>query len=418
MQQTTNHSLQKVETPTRELAEYQDIVPEVVEEVRELVKPFKGLSVAHVNATALGGGVAEMLRYMVPLQNDVGLESQWYVVPPDDAFFEVTKSIHNFMQGKDGDLTAAQKETYLSHNQLIAELLAQIEVDILIIHDPQPAVALSFMNGSNARLSIWRSHIDTSHPNQSVWDFLRPYLEPYDQYVFTLQDYSNQDFPGERVNLITPVIDPLSEKNVAMDRQEARRYVEQFGIDGGRPLITQVSRFDPWKDPLGVIDAYRLAKEEIPDLQLAMVAQMATDDPEGAVIYEQVMDYANEEAGIFLLVNLPNNDVAVNAFQVGSDVVLQKSIREGFGLTVTEAMWKGAVVIGGNVGGIRLQIEDGENGYLVNSPEEAAQRVVTLVKDADLRERLSVAARESVKSRFLMPHMLRNYLKLFQANLS
>ena len=411
-------SLQIVDSPPKYLDDYASIVPEVVEKIRELAKPLKGLSVAHVNATALGGGVAEMLRSDVPLQRDVGLDARWYVIPPSDPFFEVTKEIHNTMQGKEGELTDEQKKTYLDHNKLIAELLAQVEADVLVIHDPQPAAALFFIGDRRAaRLTIWRSHIDTSHPNLSVWNFLRPYLQTYDQYVFTLPDYTNQDFPDEQVSFITPVIDPLSEKNIAMDRDEARQYLERFGINIGKPLITQISRFDPWKDPEGVIDAYRMAKEDIPDLQLAMVAQMASDDPEGVRVYEQVKDYAEGEEGIFLLVNLPNNDTAVNAFQTGSDVVLQKSIREGFGLTVTEAMWKGAAVIGGNVGGIRLQIEDGASGYLVNSPEEAAERVIALMKDPGLKARISQAAHKSVKSKFLMPHKLLNYLNLFRSRL-
>jgi trehalose synthase len=418
MEQVSQHTLTIVDSPPRHLDEYEPIVPEVVEEIRELAKPFEGLSIAHVNATALGGGVAEMLRYLVPLQVDVGFDSKWYVIPPSDPFFEVTKSIHNYMQGKEGGLSEEQKTTYLDHNELIAGLLAKVEADILIMHDPQPAAALSyFADEARSKLTIWRCHIDTSHPNKSVWNFLRPYLQPYDQYVFTMPEYSNQDFPNEKVNLITPVIDPLSDKNVAMDRGEARKYLEQFGIDSQKPLITQVSRFDPWKDPEGVIDAFRILKKEFPQLQLAMVAQMASDDPEGVEIYEQVKAYAGGEEGIFLLVNLPDNDIAVNAFQSGSDVVLQKSIREGFGLTVTEAMWKGAVLVGGNVGGIRKQIEDGINGFLVNSPEEAAEKVAMVLRDPDLKEGISRAAHESVKSQFLMPHKLRNYLKLFQAQL-
>jgi len=411
---TRTRTLQIVDCQPRRLDDYLPIVPEVVREIRELAEPLQGSRIAHVNATALGGGVAEMLRYMVPLQRDVGFDANWYVIPPDDPFFEVTKSIHNYMQGKDGALTDEHQKTYLEHNKLIADLLAGIAADILIIHDPQPAAALAMMNGHPARLSIWRSHIDTSQPNQSVWGFLRPYLDVYDQVVFTLPDYTNQDFPKDKVNFITPFIDNLSPKNVRMDRNAARQYVTRFGIDVQKPLITQISRFDPWKDPKGVIDAFRLVKQDVPDLQLALVAQMASDDPEGVRVQKDVEDYAGGEAGIFLLVNLPDNDTAVNAFQTASDVVLQKSIREGFGLTVTEAMWKGAVVIGGNVGGIRLQIQDGKNGFLVDSPEEAAERIAQVLSDPDLRERLSQAAHEKVKSNFLMPHQLRDYLRLFR----
>lgn len=409
-------SLQIVEGVPRKLDEYVPFVPEVVEEIRELAKPFQGLRLAHVNATALGGGVAEMLRYEVLLQRDVGLDSRWYVIPPSDPFFEVTKSIHNYMQGKEGGLTEEQQKTYLDHNRLIARLFAEVDVDVWLIHDPQPAAALSFVENPSAKLTIWRSHIDTSHPNRSVWDFLLPYLQVYDQYVFTMPQYSNQDFPADRVNLITPVIDPISPKNLLMDREEARQYLTRFGIDITRPLATQISRFDPWKDPEGVIDAYRIAKKEIPELQLAMVAQMADDDPEGEVVYKRIRGYARGEGedDIFLLVNLDDNDTAVNAFQTASDVVLQKSIREGFGLTVTEAMWKGAVVIGGDVGGITIQIEDGVNGFRVSSSEEAAEKIIYLLHSPEHKAQMSQAAHESVRSRYLMPHKLRNYLKLFQ----
>lgn len=409
-------SLQSVDGVPRKLDEYASIVPDVVDEVRELAGSLQGLRVAHVNATAMGGGVAEMLRYEVTLQQDVGLDSRWYVIPPSDPFFEVTKSIHNYMQGKEGGLTEEQQQTYLDHNKLVAGLLAEVDVDVWLIHDPQPAAALSFIDNPTAKLAIWRSHIDTSHPNRSVWDFLHPYLQVYDQYVFTMPQYSNQDFPDDKVNLITPVIDPLSPKNVLMDKAEARQYVTRFGIDIDRPLATQISRFDPWKDPEGVIDAFRIARQEVPGLQLAMVAQMADDDPEGEVVYERIQDYAkgDGEDDIFLLVNLENNDTAVNAFQTASDVVLQKSIREGFGLTVTEAMWKGAVVIGGDVGGITIQIEDGVNGFRVKSAEEAAEKIVYVMQNPDHKTQMSQAAHDSVKGKYLMPHKLRNYLRLFQ----
>lgn len=402
-----------VDTKAKRLEDYSEITPEVVKEIRKIAKRLNGLKVAHVNATAVGGGVAEMLRSEVPLQRDIGLISNWYVIPPNDDFFEVTKSIHNFMQGKPGDLTEGQKKLYLEYNKYIGELLTEIDADIFVIHDPQPAAALKFMK-KRPKVAIWRSHIDTSNPNKKVWDFLRPYLEGYDHYIFTLPQYTNDEFEKNKVSFITPVIDPLNVKNKAMGKKEAKKYLERLGIDMTKPLITQVSRLDPWKDPEGVIDAYREAKKEVPDLQLALVAQMADDDPEGVIIYNQIKEYVDHDKDIYLMVNLDENDKAVNAFQVGSDIILQKSIREGFGLTVTEAMWKGAVVIGGNVGGIKIQIEDGVNGYLVDSSKKAAQRIVELLNDKEKLEKMSKAAHMSVKEKFLIPHKKLNYLRLFE----
>ncbi len=406
--------LQRVNYSPKRLADYRSITPGVVDKIRQLAKSLQGLKMVHLNATPLGGGVAEMLRCSVPLQRDIGLDSTWYVIPPKKSFFEVTKEIHNFMQGKAGDLTEKQKKIYLDYNQQIAGLLAKIKADVFLVHDPQPAAALSFLKTQKPKLSIWRCHIDTSHPNKSVWNFLMPYLKSYDHFVFTMPDYIHQDFPLEKVSFITPVIDPLSEKNKLMAKTKAKQCLRKFGIDIRKPLITQVSRYDPWKDPRGVIDAYRLAKKKIPRLQLALVAQKANDDPEGEKVYQEIKDYAQNGEDIFLLVNLPNNDRAVNAFQAASDIVLQKSTREGFGLTVTEAMWKKAAVIGGNVGGIKLQIEDGVNGFLVNSFQEAAERIIYLFKNPQIKKKISRAAHDSVKSRFLMPHNLLNYLNLLK----
>lgn len=406
-------SLQKITCLPKSLENYSSLAPNVVQKIYHLAKPLQGLRIAHVNATSLGGGVAEMLRSIVPLQQDIGLNANWYIIPPNGGFFEVTKQIHNFLQGKEGSLSEEQKKIYLEYNHFLARLLEKIEYDILIIHDPQPAAALAFLNNQKPSLTIWRSHIDTSTPNKQVWDFLLPYLQPYDHFVFTMKEFAHQDFPQDKITTITPVIDPLTVKNIAMEKEGAKQYLRQFGIDNSKPLITQVSRIDPWKDPQGVVDAYRLAKKEFPDLQLALVAQMANDDPEGEIIYHQLKDYINNEKGVFLLVNLPDNDQAINAFQVASDIVLQKSIREGFGLTVTEAMWKKAIVIGGNTGGIKLQIQNGKNGFLVNSIPEATDKIIDLLKNPTDKDQISQAAYASVKNSFLIPHKILNYLTLF-----
>lgn len=405
--------LQKIICAPKHLEDYSLLLPDTVHKIRSLAKPLQGLRVVHISATPFGGGTAEILRSVVPLQQDIGLNSIWYVIPPNDAFFEVTKQIHNFLQGKEGKLDDTQKKIYLEYSNFLAELLVEIKSDILVVHDPQPAAALTFLNGQKPPLSIWRCHIDTSTPNQEVWDFLLPYLKTYDHFIFTMDQFAHHDFPTEKFTTITPAIDPLAVKNIAMKKEDAKRYIAKFGINVNKPLIAQISRLDPWKDPQGVIDAYRLAKQEFPDLQLALVAQMANDDPEGEIICQQIKNHIQGEKEIFVLVNLPDNDQAVNAFQVASDIILQKSIREGFGLTVTEAMWKKAAVIGGNVGGIKLQIEDGQNGFLVNSPQEAAEKIIYLLKNSQVKEKISQAAHETVKNKFLIPYNVLNYLNLF-----
>lgn len=408
------HGLQKVDCFPKSLDNYKKFVPEIVENIKKLAQPLKGLKIAHLNATSVGGGVAEMLRSEVALQNDIGFNSSWYVIPPNLEFFEVTKKIHNFLQGKEGNLKEYEKTVYLQYNKFIAQSLSQLipKPDILLIHDPQPLAALSFLSINRPAFVLWRCHIDTSTPNKKVWQFLKPYLKYYDHLIYTLPEYVKGVFAADgKISFITPVIDPLSPKNTPLTKNQAKLFIKKFKIDTAKPLVTQISRLDPWKDPLGVIDAYRLAKKEMPNLQLALVAQSATDDPEGEVLVNQVRDYINGESGIFLLVNLQDNDKTVNAFQTSSDVILQKSIREGFGLTITEAMWKGAVVIGGNVGGIKIQIQDGVNGFLVNNVPEAAEKIIYALKNPRVTEKVSKKAHQSMKEKFLLPHAILNYLK-------
>ncbi|MBI4035893.1 glycosyltransferase [Candidatus Daviesbacteria bacterium] len=410
--------LLKVDCPSKSIDDYKKFVPEVVEKIKSLAKSLKGLKISHLNATSVGGGVAEMLRSEVAIQKDIGLDSAWYVIPPNFKFFEITKKIHNFLQGKKGDLSKKEKTIYLEYNKLIAQFVSKLssKPDILLVHDPQPAASASFLNAGKLPYLLWRCHIDTSTPNKNVWQFLAKYLKYYDHFVYTLPEYvKDASIAKNKVSFITPVIDPLSPKNMPMGKAQAKAYIHKFGIDTTKSLVTQVSRLDPWKDPLGVIDAYRLAKKEIPDLQLALIAQSANDDPEGEVLINKVKDCINGESGIFLLVNLPDNDQAINAFQTASNIVLQKSTREGFGLTVTEAMWKGAVVIGGNVGGIKLQIQDHVNGFLINTTPDAAERIIYVHKNPQIAEKISKKAHLSVKENFLLPHAILSYLKLFAA---
>lgn len=409
--------LQKVASLPKSLLDYVPIVPEMVAEIQNLAKTLKGIKVAHLNATAVGGGVAEMLASEVPLQKDIGLDASWYVIPPNIDFFEVTKKIHNLMQGKPGKLSEEEKRTYVQYNKFIAHSLLNLKPkpDILLIHDPQPAVSASFLTYGRPKLVLWRCHIDTTFANKSVWNFLVNYLKFYDHFIFSNKEYVHDHFLSkDKVSFITPVIDPLASKNILMGKDEAKSYIQRFNIDTSKYLITQISRIDPWKDPLGVIKAYYLAKLKFPGLQLALVAQSATDDPEGEVLYKKVKNYIKGKKGIFLLVNLPDNDKAINAFQTASDIILQKSTREGFGLTVTEAMWKGAVVIGGNVGGIKLQIKDGVSGFLVNSSKEAALKIEYVLKNPQVRVKIGQNAHQTVKNKFLLPHAILNYLRLFK----
>lgn len=407
-------SFNQIKSPPKHLVDYKQITPEAVQEIKKLSKQLKGLRVTHINATSVGGGVAEMLRFIVPLQNDIGLNSKWFVIPPNEKFFTATKEIHNLLQGKKGYFPHELRDAYIRYSHHLAEKLAKIKTDILIIHDPQPVAAFHFLKSPIAKAAIWRCHIDTSQPNKQAWNFFIPFLKGFDHFIFTVPRFTNHDFPHEKVSITSPVIDPLADKNIPMDKDQARLFIQKYGIDTTKPLITQISRFDPWKDPEGVIDAYFLAKKQFPQLQLAMVAQMSVDDPEGAKIYERIKKYIEGEKGIFLLVNLDDNDLAVNAFQVASDIIIQKSIKEGFGLTVTEAMFKGATVIGGNVGGIKLQIDDGKNGFLVNSAAETAQKIVYLLKNPKLKEKIGLAAHESARKKFLVPNKILFYLKLFK----
>ncbi len=404
--------LQEVPLGTFEFEAYREILPaKLYNEVVKLSKPLAGAEVVMLNATPYGGGVAEIFKSMIPLMRSLGIKVHWHVMPASDDFFEVTKNFHNALQGADYELGETAKALYLGHNQRTATLLRKISADVYEIHDPQPAAVGEFAEFKN---TIWRCHIDTSTPNRAVWDFVRPFIEHYDQLIFTMPEFAHNDLPKQKLNFIAPTIDAFSVKNRPLGREFAVAMMQALGIDSERPLVTQVSRFDPWKDPKGVIDAYRLAKKKVPKLQLALVGSMASDDPEGQVIYQEVEDYAAGDPDIFLYTNLTGvGEVEVNAFQTFSEVLLQKSTREGFGLTVTEGLWKGHPVIGGNVGGIKLQIRDGKTGYLVNSVEECADRIVELVKSPAKSVKMGEAAHEYVRTHFLHPRLIRDHLRLY-----
>lgn len=405
--------LTEVVVPSKKIAEYKSYIPKVVAKLQKLSKAFVGLKIVHVNATAVGGGVAEMLQSQIPLERDLGFDSKWYVIPPQDKFFEITKAIHNFLQGKKGELTKKEKNLYVSYNRYIAALLDGVECDVLIIHDPQPAAALTFMK-NRPRLCFWRCHIDTSSPNKKMWKFMLAYIKAYGGLIFTMPEFVNTGLEEYEIAFIPPSLDPFSPKNKGMSLQKADDIIASFGINPKFPLMTQVSRLDPWKDPLGVLSVFKKLTKDFPHLQLAFVAQMASDDPEGIIVAQEVQSKAHGIPHIFFIMNAPDNDKVVNAFQAASDVILQKSIKEGFALTVTEAMWKGNVVVGGKVGGIKLQIKDGVSGYLVNTIPETVQKIRKALKSPDLKFRIGKNAHESVLKHYLLPHLLVKQIKFIK----
>jgi trehalose synthase len=405
--------LQEVSLGQKSLADYTHIAGKrTIERIRELAEPMKGHRVLHVSATAFGGGVSEILYTIVPLMRDVGLDAHWHVIFGREEFFNATKLLHNSLQGAPETLSAEQWECFDEINAINAEGL-QGEWDTVIVHDPQP-IGLRRGAKEKGRNWIWRCHIDLSEPNPEPIARLLPMIEEYDATVWHMPAYVPQGVNGHNgVKIIPPAIDPLSPKNMAFSPDDAAFVCRQFGIDVDRPLLTQVSRFDPWKDPMGVIDAYRVVHEQVPDVQLALVGSMATDDPEGWEFFQHTFEYAEGDDDIKILNNLNNvGAIEVNAFQSQSDVCLQKSIREGFGLTVTEALWKGRPTVAGNVGGIPLQIADGESGFLVDSPEQCAQRCLEILADPELGVRLGRAGKEHARHEFLSPRLLRDWMEL------
>jgi trehalose synthase len=405
--------LQEVPLGHRSLGDYTHLAGRgLVDQIRKLAEPLEGKRVLHVSATAFGGGVSEILYTLVPLMRDVGLDAHWRVILGREEFFNVTKLMHNSLQGDPQTISEEEWEVFQAYNAMNAQSLDD-DWDVVIVHDPQPA-GMRMNNPDRARRWIWRCHIDLSTPNQDTLARLLPLIHDYDATVWHLQQYVPEGLDGGVQRICPPAIDPLSPKNMALSPEDASYVCDQFGIDVERPLICQVSRFDPWKDPMGVIDAYRLVRERIPDVQLALVGSMATDDPEGWEFFHQTFRYADGDPDVKILNNLNNvGAIEVNAFQSQSDVVVQKSLREGFGLTVTEALWKGRATVAGNVGGIPLQMVDGESGYLVSSPEEAAQRIVAILEDPELARRLGRAGKERTRELFLTPRLLRDWLALF-----
>ncbi len=417
--------LLRVNHPEAPLQQYTSLLPEqLMDNLLSLSDQFRGLRFVHANSTATGGGVAEILQSLVPFMNSLGLPTERIVVSPEDPeFFQVTKRIHNLLQGSSGALSQEELAVYFQCMEQVAQDINErnLEASVWFFHDPQLLPLSMLLPRKNGELRFWVCHIDLTTPNAETLDTLAPLTAYYDGLAFSMDQFVPDDIVGRYPVYITPPsIDPLTDKNTDMTREEALEIVSAMGIDTARPLVTQVSRFDYWKDPWGVMDAYRQARESVPGLQLALLGlSQAADDPEALGVLHSVTDYATGDSDIhayFYPERLPDSiDRIVNAFQTASQVVLQKSTREGFGLTVTEAMWKGQPVIGGNVGGIRIQIEDGVSGFLVNNPSECGERIVQLIHDEDLRSRMGKAARERVREKFLLPRLALDYLSAVRA---
>ena len=404
--------LESVDVGERSLESYRGLAPDTaLEQLVKVARDFQGVRVLHINATPYGGGVSELLRSIVPLLNDLGLIADWKIIRGNDDFFQVTKTMHNGLQGGEAGLSQRQQDLYMANAEENARMLEE-DYDFIFIHDPQPSAILPLHGKGNARW-IWRCHIDTSNPNPDIWGFLREFLTGYDAAVFTMQEFVPPDFPLARVEIIPPVIDPLSPKNLPLPPTTARQVLDWIGVRLNRPLITQVSRFDPWKDPLGVIAAFKLARREVPDIQLALVGSMALDDPEGWDVYRHIKEESASDPLIHIFTNLTGvGNIEVNAFQQLSSVVVQKSIREGFGLVVSEALWKGTPVVAGKAGGIPLQMADGVGGMLVENVEECAGAIVELLQNPQQARELGERGRERVREHFLLPRLLLNELTL------
>jgi trehalose synthase len=419
--------LQPVSLGHKSLADYTHLAGRpLIQEIRDLAEDLDGLRVLHLSATAFGGGVAEILYTLVPLMKDVGVDAEWQVMLGREEFYNATKRLHNALQGNPDSLSEEEWQVYERYNALNATEISG-DWDVVIVHDPQPAAIKRHVAGKS-QTWIWRCHIDLSTPNREVIERMVPFIREYDASVWHVDQYVPHELRGEPslsnpghdggldgVHIVPPAIDPLSPKNMALSPEDAAFVCDQFGIDVDRPLMCQVSRFDPWKDPIGVIDAYRYVTEALPEVQLALVGSMATDDPEGWEFFNSTMAYADGDPDIHILNNLNNvGAIEVNAFQSQADVVIQKSRREGFGLTVSEALWKARPFIGGDVGGIPLQVQDGETGFLVSSPEDCADRALRILREPDLGKRLGRSGKEHVRKHFLTPRLLRDWLRIFE----
>ena len=397
-------------TPAPRLDDYGPVTGKpVLDELRFLAGGLRGKTVKMVNSTAVGGGVAEMLHHLVPLLQELEIATRWEVITGGNDFFEITKGFHNALHGGEYQLTREAREIFLLSNEQNRERM-QFEEDFVVIHDPQPAALVRARPSSHAHW-IWRCHIDLSNPHPEVWGFLRPMVEQYDAAIFSSQSFARQLAIPQY--LFYPCIDPLSEKNKELEESFVQQICDECGIDRSRPIVTQVSRFDRLKDPVGVVQAYRLARKYV-DFQLVLAGGGAADDPEGAAVLQEVRAAANGDPDIVVLDLPPWCALEINALQRASTLIVQKSLREGFGLTVTEALWKGKPTIAGAVGGIPNQVIHNLTGALVHSVEGCAYQIRYLLTHPEIARQLGKNGREHVKENFLVTSNLRRWLLLLQ----
>jgi trehalose synthase len=401
----------------RSIEEFRGIVSDdVITDVGARSADHKGLRILHINSTEYGGGVAEILLAQIPLYEDLGIDAQWGVIDGDERFFEITKSIHNGFQGNKS--LAWEPAMEVHYMWTVEQNLASLPegYDICVVHDPQPMAIPHLLGHDRERIAkkwVWRCHIDCADPHPGIWSFIKTFLDPYDAMVFTMKQFVQPEVPGDRVVVSAPSIDPTSPKNSDLSDVTVNDICRQYQIDPRRPILAQISRFDPWKDPQGVIEAYRMVKDELPDVQLILAGSLAHDDPEGLKIYDELVKARGDDRDLLILSNFQQvGNTTINCFQRAADVVIQKSIREGFGLTVAEGAWKGKPVLGGRAGGITLQIDDGRTGFLVESVEETAQRSLELLKDADRAAKMGIAGRELIRDNFLTTREITDWLNL------
>jgi trehalose synthase len=411
-----------VQTDRRSLEEYTSVVgTECIQELRGLAIPLRGARVLHLNATATGGGVAEILKALVPLMCDLGLNAEWCILRGSNEFYGVTKAMHNGLQGMPIQLNFDMKETWLKYNDLNADLLnSNGTYDFVVVHDPQPAGILQLLRQKNGHRNpgiwIWRCHLDLTTPRPDIWEFLKPYVDAYDAAIFSKRDYFQKNLQGSRCFAVPPGIDPLNAKNRFLDDEEVHNILLHYGIAPDRPFVLKVSRFDPWKDFCGVIDIYDWLRRDFPELQLVLAGGGAGDDPEAWSCYQRTVAYAEGKGDIRILWG--QNGVCspqLNALWQAASVVVQKSIREGFGLVVSEALWKGCPVVASDVGGIPLQVLHRETGYLARSVKEWVEAITYLLRNGKAAEALGSAGRHLVRERFLITSYLREYLRIFQS---
>jgi trehalose synthase len=393
------------------LERYRQVVgDEVISNIYRKARRLYGRHVLNINSTYQGGGVAEILSSFVPLMNDTGIDVGWRILHGNPDFFTITKRFHDGLQGRSINFTDIKKNVYMRTNENFS-VYTHIDHDCVIIHDPQPLPLITFYK--KRQPWIWRCHVDLSTPDEELWDFLKKYILRYDVILISSEEYRRPDLPVEQ-RVVYPAIDPFSPKNMEIPPRLISKYLKKFGIPDDKPLVTQISRFDKWKSPEGALEAFKLVREKV-DSRLVLCGSMATDDPESWLIYEKVKRKAKSliEQGDVILITSENH-ILVNALQRASAVVLQMSLREGFGLTVTEALWKGRPVVGSNVGGIPLQVQDGKNGYLVepNDIKAFADQIVEILKHPESVERLGALARETVRKHFLVTRLLADYLDL------